>query len=95
MRGCGHTDIREKFEQALNVCPECDYHRRIGAEDYIALLTDRAPGGSCSPDLRSIDPLRFEHYRRAAEGARKKAGDADALLHRHRPGSTGCRSTSA
>ena len=27
--GCGHIDIREKFEKALNVCPECGRHRRI------------------------------------------------------------------
>ena len=28
---CGHTDIREKFVRNLNVCPNCDYHRRIRA----------------------------------------------------------------
>src|SRR5438128_7217283 len=38
--GCGHIDIREKFEKALNVCPECGRHRRIGADEYIELLTD-------------------------------------------------------
>ena len=38
--GCGHIDIREKFEKALNVCPECGRHRRISAEEYIELLTD-------------------------------------------------------
>ena len=27
--GCGHMDIREKFERALNVCPECGKHRRM------------------------------------------------------------------
>ena len=37
---CGHIDIREKFEKALNVCPECGRHRRIGAEEYIDLLTE-------------------------------------------------------
>src|ERR687898_54253 len=44
--GCGHIDIREKFEKAFNVCPECGRHRRIGAEDYIDLLTAaRKKGG--------------------------------------------------
>ena len=33
--GCGHIDLREKFEKALNVCPECGRHRRISAEEYI------------------------------------------------------------
>jgi len=29
---CGHVDIKEKFEKALNVCPECGRHRRFTAE---------------------------------------------------------------
>ena len=35
---CGHTDIREKFVRNLNVCPNCDYHRRIRAGDYVGIL---------------------------------------------------------
>ena len=31
---CGHTDIREKFVRNLNVCPNCDHHRRIRAHEY-------------------------------------------------------------
>jgi len=37
---CGHTDIREKFARNMNVCPNCDYHRRIRASEYCALLLD-------------------------------------------------------
>jgi acetyl-CoA carboxylase carboxyl transferase subunit beta len=37
---CGHTDIREKFVRNFNVCPNCDYHRRIRANDYCNLLLD-------------------------------------------------------
>src|ERR1041385_2396591 len=37
---CDHTDIREKFERNMNVCPNCDYHRRIRASDYCNLLLD-------------------------------------------------------
>src|SRR5690554_2686050 len=36
---CGHIDIREKFERALNVCPECGTHKRFSAEEYIELLS--------------------------------------------------------
>jgi acetyl-CoA carboxylase carboxyl transferase subunit beta len=59
---CGHIDIREKFEKALNVCPECGKHRRIGAEDYIELLTDPGTWRELYAGLRSVDPLNFEHY---------------------------------
>jgi len=37
---CQHTDIREKFERNMNVCPNCDFHRRIRAADYCNLLLD-------------------------------------------------------
>jgi acetyl-CoA carboxylase carboxyl transferase subunit beta len=63
--GCGHIDLREKFEKALNVCPECGRHRRISAEEYI--------------ELRSADPLTFEHYAERLVNARKKGGEADAI----------------
>jgi acetyl-CoA carboxylase carboxyl transferase subunit beta len=76
---CGHIDIREKFEKALNVCPECGWHRRIGAEEYIELLTDRGTWRELWGALRSADPLGFEHYPERLAAARKKGGEADAI----------------
>ncbi|HEY7636899.1 MAG TPA: acetyl-CoA carboxylase, carboxyltransferase subunit beta [Gemmatimonadales bacterium] len=77
--GCGHIDIREKFEKALNVCPECGRHRRISAEEYIDLLADRGTWRELYAGLRSVDPLDFENYSERLAGARKKGGEADAL----------------
>ncbi|HEX2609451.1 MAG TPA: acetyl-CoA carboxylase carboxyltransferase subunit beta, partial [Gemmatimonadales bacterium] len=76
---CGHIDIREKFEKALNVCPECGKHRRIGAEDYIQLLTDPGTWRELYTELRSADPLEFENYAERLDAARQKAGDTDAV----------------
>jgi acetyl-CoA carboxylase carboxyl transferase subunit beta len=77
--GCGHIDIREKFEKALNVCPECGRHRRISAEEYIDLLADRGTWRELYAGLRSVDPLDFENYGERLAGARKKGGEADAI----------------
>jgi acetyl-CoA carboxylase carboxyl transferase subunit beta len=77
--GCGHIDIREKFEKALNVCPECGRHRRIGAEEYIELLVDPGTWRELFAGLRSVDPLNFENYGERLAGARKKGGEADAI----------------
>jgi acetyl-CoA carboxylase carboxyl transferase subunit beta len=77
--GCGHIDIREKFEKALNVCPECGRHRRFTAEEYVELLTDTGSWRELFASLRSVDPLHFEHYAERLEKARKKAGHADAV----------------
>ncbi|HET9151777.1 MAG TPA: acetyl-CoA carboxylase, carboxyltransferase subunit beta [Gemmatimonadales bacterium] len=77
--GCGHIDLREKFEKALNVCPECGKHKRFPAEDYVQLLTDADTWRELWSDLRSQDPLHFEHYPERLQRALKKAGDSDAL----------------
>ncbi|MGH7518351.1 MAG: acetyl-CoA carboxylase, carboxyltransferase subunit beta [Gemmatimonadales bacterium] len=78
--GCGHIDIREKFEKALNVCPECGRHRRFTAEEYIELLTDAGTWRELYANLRSVDALGFEHYLERLTAARKKAGTSDAIF---------------
>jgi acetyl-CoA carboxylase carboxyl transferase subunit beta len=78
--GCGHIDIREKFEKALNVCPECGRHRRFTAEEYIELLTDAGTWRELYGNLRSVDALAFEHYPERLAAARKKAGTSDAIF---------------
>jgi acetyl-CoA carboxylase carboxyl transferase subunit beta len=77
---CGHTDIREKFVRNLNVCPECDYHRRIRASEYAQILLDDGTIEEVSADLRSSDPLRFPEYQQRIKKARNTAGDQDAVL---------------
>ncbi len=56
---CGHVDIRERFVRALNVCPNCGYHRRISAQEYIDLLVDEGSWHELFFTLKSADPLKF------------------------------------
>jgi acetyl-CoA carboxylase carboxyl transferase subunit beta len=76
---CGHVDIRERFEKALNVCSECGHHRRFTAEEYIELLTDAGTWREFFAGLRSQDPLGFENYGDRLVAAEKKAGASDAI----------------
>jgi acetyl-CoA carboxylase carboxyl transferase subunit beta len=77
---CGHTDIREKFIRNLNVCPECDYHRRIRAPEYAAVLLDEGSAEEIEVDLRSTDPLGFPEYPQRLKKAQEKAGESDACV---------------
>ncbi len=77
---CGHTDIREKFVRNLNVCPNCEHHRRIRAQEYAAILLDDGTMEELEVDLRSTDPLGFPEYPARLKKATHKAGDSDALL---------------
>jgi acetyl-CoA carboxylase carboxyl transferase subunit beta len=77
---CGHTDIREKFVRCFNVCPNCDYHRRIRALDYVQIIMDEASWEETEADLRSTDPLGFPDYPARLKKARASAGEMDAIL---------------
>jgi acetyl-CoA carboxylase carboxyl transferase subunit beta len=77
---CGHTDIREKFVRNLNVCPNCDHHRRIRAHEYAAILLDDGTMEELEIDLRSTDPLGFPDYPARLKKATLNAGDTDAIL---------------
>jgi len=77
---CGHTDLREKFIRNLNVCPNCDFHRRIRAVDYVNLLLDDNSYDELDVDIRSADPLQFPEYPARLKKALANAGDYDALM---------------
>jgi acetyl-CoA carboxylase carboxyl transferase subunit beta len=77
---CGHTDIRENFIRNFNVCPTCDYHRRIRATDYATLLLDEGTFEELELDIRSTDPLGFPEYPGRLKKATEKSGEGDALL---------------
>jgi acetyl-CoA carboxylase carboxyl transferase subunit beta len=77
---CGHTDIREKFIRNFNVCPNCDYHRRIRANDYCNLLLDEGSTEELELSIRSTDPLGFPEYPARLKKATANAGEGDALL---------------
>ena len=77
---CGHTDIREKFVRNLNVCPSCDYHRRIRAHEYLAILLDEESAREMDPGIRSADPLGFPEYPQRLRKATNTAGEADAIV---------------
>ena len=76
---CGHTDLREKFVRNLNVCPNCDYHRRIRAVDYTNILLDDG-WTETETALRSADPLGFPEYQARLAKAQSKVGESDAIL---------------
>jgi acetyl-CoA carboxylase carboxyl transferase subunit beta len=77
---CGHTDLREKFVRNLNVCPACDYHRRVRATEYVSLLLDEGSVEEVAADVRSTDPLGFPEYQGRLKKAITNAGEGDALV---------------
>jgi len=76
---CGYTDIREKFVRNLSVCPQCDFHRRIRAVEYVSILLDES-WEETDLEVRSVDPLNFPEYPQRLKKAYNNAGDGDAIM---------------
>jgi acetyl-CoA carboxylase carboxyl transferase subunit beta len=77
---CGHVDLSEKFERALQVCPQCGYHRRIDSRRYISILSDPDSFEELFGDIRPVDPLRFEAYGERLSATQARVGMADAVV---------------
>lgn len=81
--GCGAALYVRRLEENDRVCPECGYHFRIGAVDYLRILFDDGFDDEFGADLRSSDPLGFvdsKPYSLRIEIAEKKVGKHDAVL---------------
>jgi acetyl-CoA carboxylase carboxyl transferase subunit beta len=79
---CGEILYRAKLEQNSFVCPECGYHNRIAAEDYLRLLLDNGEYQEHGLELRSADPLEFvdlKPYPERLAAAERQHGDGDAV----------------
>lgn len=80
---CGHVDLRERFDRALQVCPNCGYHKRINARKYIEILTDPDTFKELFANIRPVDPLHFEAYAERLAATQKRVGMADAVVTGH------------
>jgi len=79
---CSAILYRARLEQNAYVCPECGYHNRIVAEDYLRLLLDDGAYDEIATELRSSDPLDFvdlKPYIQRLQAAERKAGGGDAV----------------
>jgi acetyl-CoA carboxylase carboxyl transferase subunit beta len=80
---CKAAVFRKEVESRLNVCPECDYHFNVRAQDRIAQLLDRDSFEEWFTDLRPVDPLGFRDripYRERLAAEQQKSGLSDAAV---------------
>ncbi len=77
---CGHVDLRERFQKTLEVCPECDFHRRIPAAEYVKVFIDDGTFEETDADLRSVNPLNFDGYADRLARADRKNNGGEAVL---------------
>jgi acetyl-CoA carboxylase carboxyl transferase subunit beta len=80
---CGEIVYRQKLQENWNVCPECGFHLRLPAAEYVELLIDSRTFVQRDAELRSGDPLEFTDerpYRDRLRDAERRTGRGDAVL---------------
>lgn len=57
--GCQATIFRKEAERRMNVCPECDYHWYVSAQQRITQVFDEGTFEEWNTNILSADPLQF------------------------------------
>jgi acetyl-CoA carboxylase carboxyl transferase subunit beta len=80
---CGDMLFRKVVEEALHVCPACQYHFRISARKRIEHLVDPGSFEEMFEDVEPTDPLEFvdkKPYEARLKTEQAKTGNKDAVI---------------
>lgn len=80
---CPHCHVNhedEVFKKNLMVCPECNYHLRISAQDRIKYLADENSFIEFNKNLKSNNPISMEGYEEKLEAAKAKTDLDEAVI---------------
>jgi acetyl-CoA carboxylase carboxyl transferase subunit beta len=81
--GCQQTIFRKEAEKRLGVCPECDYHWYVPAQERIRQVLDEGTFEEWDADLAPTDPLDFVDkipYRDRITKEQQRTGLRDAAV---------------
>ncbi|NJB85603.1 acetyl-CoA carboxylase carboxyl transferase subunit beta [Lewinella marina] len=78
---CSETVTRKELRENFYKCPSCNYHERIGSQEYFDLLFD-GNFEEYEADMEAVDVLQFKDlksYKDRLKAAKKKTGLNDAI----------------
>lgn len=81
--GCKEIIYKKEIDRNLKVCPKCNYHFRINAEERLRLLVDEGSFSETEADISASDPLKFKDtksYEERIAESRKKSGLKEAAV---------------
>ncbi len=79
---CTEIIYTKELRRNFGVCPKCEYHFRLVANQRISLMVDRHSFVERDINLRSTDPLNFrdsKKYKERLKLAEKKSGSIEAV----------------
>ncbi|MEY3577926.1 MAG: hypothetical protein RL394_1511 [Bacteroidota bacterium] len=83
---CKYTCTTVELKENYSVCPQCQYHHRIGSAEYFDILFDDQQYQELFAEVRSIDFLGFNDlkpYKKRLDDAYEKTGLHDSITAAH------------
>jgi len=81
---CKAHIFKQEWVHALNVCPKCNFHDRITAQERLDLLIDRGTLRKYADHVTTSDPLNFVDpkgaYADRARAAKAQTGMKEAII---------------
>lgn len=80
---CDETILEEELCANLKVCPRCQHHHYLSANERVAWLFDEGTFVEIGKDIEPQDPIGFQDSQRYADrlkSSRKKTGLTDAAV---------------
>ncbi len=77
---CKKTLFKKEFVQNLFVCPYCQHHHRVTAQDRIEITFDEGSFEVLDTEVESVDTLAFPDYAEKLSGAIEKLDRNDGTL---------------
>jgi acetyl-CoA carboxylase carboxyl transferase subunit beta len=81
--GCQATIYKKEAERRLNVCPECDYHLYVTAQERIRQVLDEGTFEEWFAGITPGDPLKFadkKPYAERLKAEQKRTGLTEAAV---------------
>lgn len=81
---CQRILYKQDILDNLSVCPECNFHFRISAEERLTMLFDIGEYELIDQNIYPLDPLEFEDQKKYSERLlenQKKTSHSDAVLN--------------
>ncbi|MDO4813616.1 MAG: acetyl-CoA carboxylase, carboxyltransferase subunit beta [Gemella sp.] len=77
---CNEKVHVEDWQSNLQVCPKCGYHKRLGARERLAQLTDTNYFKEFDAEVESPNTENFYQYDEKLQVAKEKSGLTDAIV---------------
>jgi acetyl-CoA carboxylase carboxyl transferase subunit beta len=79
---CNHICTSSELKENLYICDKCNYHHRIGSDEYFAILFDNQEFEVLFDDIKSKDALNFtdlKNYQKRLDEIHSKTDLKDSM----------------